>query len=107
MQSHQYHIKWTSCSDLPSKLYQASIAVLGNTLYVTAGSAPDDNTHKNVYSYNMNTDQWTVLPQPGHSFGVLYALDDKLVIFGGTDPATQQVSQKSQYLQQQSLSRYA
>ena len=63
-------------------------------MYVTAGSAPDDNTHKNVYSYNLNTDQWTVLPQPGHSFGVLHALDDKLVIFGGTDPATHKYHRK-------------
>ena len=94
MQSHQYRVKWTSCSDLPSKLYQASVAVLGNAVYVTAGSAPEDSTHENVYSYNINTDKWTVLPQPGHSFGVLHVLGDKLTIFGGSDPATHKYHKK-------------
>ena len=29
-----------------------------------------------------------MLPQPGHRFGVLHMLDDKLTIFGGFDPVT-------------------
>ena len=57
-------------------------------MYVTAGSAPDYNTKNNVFCYNTNTDHWTVLPQPGHRFGVLHMLDDRLTIFGGTDSAT-------------------
>ena len=57
-------------------------------MYVTAGSAPDDNTKNNVFCYNINTDHWTVLPQPGHRFGVLHMLDDRLTIFGGIDPVT-------------------
>ena len=90
LQSHHYHIKWTSCSDLPCKLYGASVAVssAADNVYVTAGDAPDDNTLDNVYCYNTNTDHWTVLPQPGHLFGVLHMLDDKLTIFGGQDPVT-------------------
>ena len=63
-------------------------------MYVTAGSAPDDNTHNNVYCYNTNTDHWTVLPQPGHYFGVLHMLDDKLTIFGGGDPVTHEYLNK-------------
>ena len=57
-------------------------------MYVTAGFAPDNNTYNNVYCYNTNTDHWTVLPQPGHRFGILHMLDDKLTIFGGTDAVT-------------------
>ena len=57
-------------------------------MYVTAGAAPDDNTYNNVFCYNTNTDHWTVLPQPGHRFGVLQMLDDRLTIFGGTDSVT-------------------
>ena len=57
-------------------------------MYVTAGSAPDDNTYNNVFCYNTNIDHWTVLPQPGHRFGVLHMLDDRLTIFGGTDSVT-------------------
>ena len=63
-------------------------------MYVTAGSAPDDNTKNNVYCYNTNTDHWTVLPQPGHRFGVFHMLDDKLTIFGGTDAVTRQYHNK-------------
>ena len=57
-------------------------------MYVTAGSAPDDNTYNNVFCYNTNTDHWTVLPQPGHCFGILHMSDDRLTIFGGIDPVT-------------------
>ena len=31
-----------------------------------------------------------MLPQPGHRFGVLHMLDDRLTIFGGSDPVTQE-----------------
>ena len=63
-------------------------------MYVTAGGAPDDNTHNNVYCYNTNTDHWTVLPQPGHYFGILHMLDDTLTIFGGSDPVTREYHNK-------------
>ena len=78
------------CSDLPCKLYNASVAVSSSVdvVYVTAGDAPDDKTYDNVYCYNINTDHWNVLPQTGHYFGVLHMLDDKLTIFGGRDTAT-------------------
>ena len=96
MQSQQFLIKWTSCSDLPHKLFAPSVAVsaAGDRVYVIAGSAPDDLTKNNVYYYNTNTDHWTVLPQPGHRFGVLSMLDDKLTIFGGQDPLTNKVLSK-------------
>ena len=56
--------------------------------------APDDKTLDNVYCYNINTDHWTVLPQPGHRFGVLHMLDDRLTIFGGRDTATHNIHNK-------------
>ena len=63
-------------------------------MYVTAGGAPDDNTYNNVFCYNTNTDHWTVLPQPGHRFGVLHMLGDRLTIFGGSDPVTREYHNK-------------
>ena len=63
-------------------------------MYVTAGTAPDDDTYNNVYCYNTNTDHWTVLPQPGHYRGILHILDDKLTIFGEQDPVTKKASNK-------------
>ena len=70
-------------------MYCASVAVSTSVdaIYVT-GDTPDDNTDDNVYYYNINTDHWTMLPQPGHRFGVLHMLDDQLTIFGGYDPVT-------------------
>ena len=35
-----------------------------------------------------------MLPQPGHGFGVLYMLDDRLTIFGGKDTATRDIINK-------------
>ena len=57
-------------------------------MYVTAGTAPDNNTLDNVYSYDTKTNQWTVLTQPGCYFGILHMLDERLTIFGGQDPVT-------------------
>ena len=82
---------------MPCKLYDASVAVssAADNVYVTAGGAPDDNTHNNVYCYNTNTDHWTMLPQPGHYFGILHMLDDKLTIFGGREvTATEEIFNK-------------
>ena len=84
------------CSDLPCKLKNASVAVpsTGDVVYVTAGTAPDDKTHDNVYCYSINTGHWTVLPQSGHRFGVLHMLGDRLTIFGGQDPVTRKFHKK-------------
>ena len=57
-------------------------------MYVSAGTTPDENAKNNVFCYNTNTDHWTMLPQPGHRFGVLHMLDDRLTIFGGEDLVT-------------------
>ena len=63
-------------------------------MYFTADDAPDDNTYNNVFCYNTSTDHWTVLPQPGHCYGVLHMLDDRLTIFGGIDPVTYETLNK-------------
>lgn len=96
MKSNQYHIKWTSCRDLPCKLYNASVAAsaTGDTVYVTAGTAPNKKTLDSVFCYSTATDRWRVLPQPGHRRGVLHILDNKLTIFGGEDSFTNAIVNK-------------
>ena len=59
-----------------------------------AGDAPSEDTEHNVYSYDTTTDCWQLLPQPGHRYGVLCTVDDKLVIFGGRDSATNAMHRK-------------
>ena len=88
LQTKQNHLKWDKCADLPSKLYAASVAVDGNNVYVSAGSGPEDETKNNVYHYSITHDQWNTLPPSGHRFGVLCMVDNKLSIFGGSDPFT-------------------
>jgi len=63
-------------------------------VYVTAGTAPDNNILDNVYSYDTKTNQWAVLTQPGHCCGILHMLDERLTIFGGDDPVTKKVFNK-------------
>ena len=94
LQTEQYHLKWDSSIDLPRRMYQASVAVDDNNVYVTAGAAPDDETYNNVYNYDILTDQWNTLSPPGHYCGVLCMVDNKLFIFGGSDPVTYEIINK-------------
>ena len=87
LQSGHYHIKWTTCSDLPTQMYDAYVVVSNGTIYCTGTTPNEDNRH-DVYSYNTRTNQWKQLPRPGHRMGVLHMVDDKLTIFGGRDPPT-------------------
>jgi len=75
-------------------MHNASVAVDGKNVYVTAGTAPEDETYNNVYHYNTTTDQWNTLPPPGHLFGVLYIVGTFLSIFGGSDPITYEYCNK-------------
>ena len=88
LQTKQYHLKWDRCTDLPRRMYSASVAVDDNNVYVTADGAPEDETYNNVYNYDILTDQWNALPPPGHRFGILCMVDSKLSIFSGSDPVT-------------------
>ena len=88
LQTKQYHLKWDKCSDLPRTMYNASVVMDDNNVYVTAGTAPEDETHNNVYQYNITTDQWNTLPPPGHYTGVLCMVGSSLSIFGGQDSVT-------------------
>ena len=93
LQSGHYHIKWTTCSDLPTPMYDAYVAVSNGTIYCTGTCANEDNEHE-VYCYNAQTDQWKQLPRPGHHLGVIHMVDDKLSIFGGRDPTTDEFHNK-------------
>ena len=87
LQSGHYHIKWTTCSDLPTPMYDAYIAVSNGTIYCTGITPNEDNQHE-VYCYDTRTNQWKQLPRPGHRLGVIHMVDDKLTIFGGRDSTT-------------------
>jgi len=94
LQTKQYCLKWDPCADLPKAMYDISISVDGNSVYCTAGGAPENETKNNVYCYDMITDQWDTLPPPGHCRGALCMVDDSLSIFGGWDPIAYQTLNK-------------
>ena len=87
LQSGHYHIKWTTCSDLPTPMYSAYVAVCNGTIYCT-GYTPNEENRRDVYFYDTRTNQWKQLPRPGHHLGVLHVVENKLTIFGGVDPNT-------------------
>ena len=93
LQSGHYDIKWTTCSDLPTPMYDAYVAVSNGTIYCTGTTPNEDNQHE-VYCYDTRTDQWKQLPRPGHRLGVIHMVDDKLTIFGGRDPTTDEFLNK-------------
>ena len=93
LQSGHYHIKWTTCSDLPIPMYGAYVAVFNGTIYCTGTCDNEDNAHL-VYCYDTRTDQWKQLPRPGHRLGVIHMVDDKLTIFGGRDLTSEKCHNK-------------
>ena len=93
LQSGHYHIKWTTCSDLPTPMYDTYVAMSNGTIYCTGTTPNEDNKHE-VYCYDTRTDQWKQLPRPGHRLGVIHMVDDKVTIFGGRDPTTIEIHNK-------------
>ena len=87
LQSGHYHIEWTTCSDLPTPMYGAYVAVSNGIIYCTGSTPNDANEHK-VYCYDTRNNHWKQLPRPGHRWGVIHMVDDKLTIFGGRNSST-------------------
>ena len=93
LESGHYHIKWTSCSNLPTPLYFVSVAVSGNNVYALGAGGPDEDSHE-VFRYDILTNQWDKLPTTKHRHGILHIIDQKLTIFGGSDPVTRECHNK-------------
>ena len=88
LQNGYYELTWENCADLPSPLYEASVALHDNKVYTMAGDAPDNDTYRYVYVYDINGNQWDRLPPPGQLQGTLQIINSKLTIIGGVDNTT-------------------
>ena len=75
-------------------MYSASAVHHNDNVYVMAGAAPQDDTLYYVFSYNININEWSRLPPPGHYNCILQILDDKLTVIGGRDNATNKCTNK-------------
>ena len=93
LQSDQYHIEWENLSNLPAPLFNASIAVSGSIVYILCQSPDKDSNHL-VFCYDAVADQWNTLPPTEHRHGILKFFDQKLTIFGGSNPKTQKTHNK-------------
>ena len=59
-----------------------------------AGTAPDKDTHRYVYVYDINGNQWDRLPPPGQYWGRLQIINSKLTVIGGRDNTTRKITNK-------------
>ena len=94
LQSGLYQLTWEKCADLPSPLYNASVALHDNKVYTMAGMAPDYDTYYYVYVYDINGNQWDRLPPPGQYQGQLQMINGKLSVVGGWDNTTRKRTNK-------------
>ena len=70
-------------------MYRASIAISGNSVYALGQGRDEDDDHL-VFCYDVLINQWDKLPPTEHRHGILHIVDQKLTIFGGTDPVTRE-----------------
>ena len=59
-----------------------------------AGNAPDDDTYRYVYVYDINGNQWDRLPPPGQIQGIVQIINSNLTVIGGVDNTTRKITNK-------------
>ena len=74
-------------------MYATYVAVNDSDIYVT-GTAADRDNQCQVFHYDLITDQWNRLPEPGHRLGVLCIVGEYLAIFGGRNAITDEIHNK-------------
>ena len=78
-------------------MWKAYATVINTTLYITGGQCPNDNRNiYNVYKYQLDKNQWSVLPPLQQCYGIPVNTDNQLTVIGGkhciTHKATTQVT---------------
>ena len=65
-------------------MYGAYSTVINSTLYITGGHCPNDTMNNyNVYKYEFDKNQWSVLPPLQQRYGVPVNMNDHLTVIGG------------------------
>ena len=68
---------------------EAYATVINNSVYVTGGSCPNDNSNIiNVYQYELDNNQWSVLPPLQQYYGIPVNINDELTVIGGNHSTT-------------------
>ena len=65
-------------------MYAAYAAVINSTLYISGGWCPNDTTKiYNVYKYDLDKNQWSILPPLQQYYGIPVNISDQLTIISG------------------------
>ena len=65
-------------------MYAAYAAVINSTLYISGGQCPNDTMNVfNVYKFELDNNQWSVLPPLQQFFGIPVNISDQLTIISG------------------------
>ena len=68
---------------------EAYATVINNSVYVTGGSCPNDTSNIiNVYQYELDNNQWSVLPPLQQYYGIPVNINDELTVIGGHHSTT-------------------
>ena len=70
-------------------MYEAHVTVINTTLYITGGWCPNDTRNNyNVYKYQLDKNQWSVLPPLQQYDGIPVNTDNQLTVIGGKHSTT-------------------
>ena len=70
-------------------MYAAYATVINTTLYITGGQCPSDTRNNyNVYKYDLDKNQWSVLPPLQQYYGIPVNTDNQLTVIGGKHSTT-------------------
>ena len=76
-------MKWTKHLKLPTAIFAAYAAVINSTLYISGGNCPNDTNMLNVYKFELDKNQWSVLPPLQQYYGIPVNISDQLTIISG------------------------
>ena len=70
-------------------MWAAYATVINTALYITGGWCPNDTRNSyNVYKYQLDKNQWSVLPTLQQFYGIPVNTDNQLTVIGGTHSTT-------------------
>ena len=70
-------------------MWAAYATVINTTLYISGGECPNDTRNVyNVYKYELDKNQWSVLPPLQQYFGIPVITDNQLTVIGGKHSIT-------------------
>ena len=70
-------------------MYAAYATVINNTLYIAGGGCPNNTRNiYNVYKYELDKNQWSVLPPLQQYYGIPVNTDNQLTVIGGKHSTT-------------------